>query len=59
MKIKWTVNDGFVCGDRSRYLTIEEDEIEGMEPAEIEDYIDEVVREEFYNYVNYGWEIVE
>ena len=59
MRIRWEVEDGYVGKDRPHYTDIPDSEIEDLEGEELENYIEEWVREEFEQNISYYWDIVD
>lgn len=55
MKVKWGWDDGYVGGRRDEILEIPDEDLEGMTEREIEDYIDEEVKQAFADRVTYYW----
>lgn len=59
MKIKWTMGIGISNARQSGEFEIDDEELEGKTPNEIDELISEIVWEDAIQYVDTGWEIIE
>ena len=59
MRIQWEIDDGYTGRNRPHFLNIDDDELEDYETEEErEQFIEECVKEEFENTIDYYWKIV-
>jgi hypothetical protein len=59
MKVKWSVECGYLNEMPDQIIEIDDKELEDMNDEEINNHIRETIQEEFYQNVSYYWEIIE
>lgn len=56
MKVIWEISDGY-CGNAEHEIEIPDEEFEGCNTEEIEEIINDTVRNEFEQTVSFEWRI--
>ena len=59
MRVKWTMKTGYSGADHSGEVEIEDETLEGKTPEEVEQIIEEEVREDALQYIDWYWDVVE
>lgn len=55
MKVTWQVEDGYAGGARPHWLTVPDDELEGLSEAQQEDVIESYVEHAFNDQIGWSW----
>lgn len=58
-KIKVTAQTQFVGSRATRFVTVDDEDLDGMDAQQRTDHLEECAREELWNIIEWGWEEVD